>query len=210
MATVATETERPIESLWPMVFRFREGMRLMDSEDFYTFCQDNAPWQFERTAKGELIVKMPTGGESGGRNALINYQLVGWALRDASGVSFDSNTGFEFAGGAMRAPDAAWVRKSRLAVLTTEQKKKFLPLAPDFVVELRSETDRLSELRSKLADYIADGVLLALLLDPITRRVHVYRPEAEPVLLEDPATVDCSPELPGFVLDVKAIFDTTI
>lgn len=210
MATAVSPTEPFSESLWPLIFRMRPGSRLTDPDDFYAFCQDNAPWEFERTAKGELIVKMPTGGESGGRNALLNYQLVGWALRDATGVSFDSNTGFELTGGAMRAPDAAWVRKSRLALLTAEQKKKFLPLAPDFVVELRSETDRLSDLKDKLAEYISEGVRLALLLDPILRKVHVYRPNQAPFVLDDPDTIDCSLELSGFLLDVKTIFDTAL
>ncbi|MBB6048629.1 Uma2 family endonuclease [Armatimonas rosea] len=106
----------------------------------------------------------------------------------------------------MRSPDVAWISKSRLAALTTEQKKKFLPLAPDFAAELRSETDSLSLLQDKMAEYIACGVRLALLIDPTTHRVHVYRPNTEPQVLENPTTVDCSPELPGFILDTQPLF----
>jgi len=207
---VATVSETVPGSVWPLILRMRPGLRLADPSEFYEFCQENAPWQFERTAQGELIVKMPTGGESGKRNALLNYQLVGWALRDGSGSYFDSNTGFELTGGAMRAPDAAWVLDKRLAALTSEQKEKFLPIVPDFVVELRSRTDRLAPLLDKLEEWCTEGVRLSLLLDPTTRRVHVYRLGVEPQLLENPATVDCSPELPGFVLDIKAIFDVAL
>ncbi|MBB6048465.1 Uma2 family endonuclease [Armatimonas rosea] len=209
MATTTASETLP-ESVWPLILRMRPGLRLTDPEEFYDFCQANAPWQFERTAKGELIVTMPTGGESGKRNALLNYQLVGWALRDGSGSYFDSNTGFELPGGAMRAPDAAWVTNARLAALSPEQKEKFLPLLPDFVIELRSKTDRLAPLQEKMEEWRDTGVRLSLLLDPTTRRVHVYRPGTEPQILEDPATVDCSPELPGFLLDTKAIFDVTL
>lgn len=110
----------------------------------------------------------------------------------------------------MRSPDAAWVSKTRLDTLTTEQKKRFLPLAPDFAAELRSESDNLALLQEKLEEYIACGVRLALLLDPTTRTVHVYRPATEPHVLENPQTLDCSPELPGLTLDIAAIFDADL
>ena len=107
----------------------------------------------------------------------------------------------------MRSPDASWVRKTRLEILTAADRQRFLPLAPDFVAELRSESDRLAPLQEKMQEYLTAGVSLALLLDPTTRRATVYRPGQEPQSLENPATLDCSPELSGFVLDINAIFD---
>lgn len=209
MSTATLPASPPPETIWPLSFRLRPGLRITEPDDFYLFCQDNAPWEFERTARGELIIKMPAGGLSGKRNALLNYQLVAWALH-YGGSYFDSNTGFELPGGAMRAPDAAWVRADALAGLTAEEKEKFLPVVPDFVVELRSRTDRRDDLTAKMQEYCEAGVRLGLLLDPEERRVHVYRPDTEPTVLDDPATIDCSPELPGFVLDVKAVFDLTV
>lgn len=199
-----------VPSLFPLLFKIRPGARLSDPEDFFLFCQDNAPWEFERSAKGELVIKMPTGGESGARNLQLSMLLGIWALADGTGMGFDSNTGFELPGGALRAPDAAWVRKDRLAALTLEQKRKFLPLSPDFVVELRSDTDRLTDLQAKMQEYIDAGVALGILLDPDQRRAWIYRPGAAPVECDDPATLDCAPELPGFVLDTRALFDVAL
>lgn len=210
MATAIIPLEHVPDSVWPIILRQRPGQDLAKPEDFFAFCQDNEPWRIERSASGALEVAMPAGWESGSRNQELSGQLWLWARRDGRGRVADSSAGFELPSGAMRSPDASWVLKSRLQALSATDRQRFLPLAPDFVAELRSETDRLSLLQDKLAEYIADGVRLALLLDPITRKVHVYRPNQEPVILDDPASVDCSPELPGFVLDVKAIFDTTL
>jgi Uma2 family endonuclease len=190
--------------------RLRAGLDLSRSEDFFTFCQDNAELHIERTAQGELVIEMPTRWGTGKRNALLNYFLVAWALQDGTGEVGDSNTGFELPNGGMRAPDAAWVHKDRLAALTSEQRSRFLPLAPDFIVELRSDTDRLAELETKMEEWRAAGVRLGLLLDASERRVCVYRPGQAVAILENPATVDCSPELSGFALDVKAIFDVEV
>ena len=183
------------------------GFDLDDPEHFFEFCRVNAAWRIERNAQGEVVVRMPTGAESGNRNFELTGQLRDWVKRDATGRGFDSSTGFNLPNGAMRSPDASWVSKSRISELTTEQKKKFLPLAPDFAAELRSETDSLTLLQEKMAEYIACGVRLALLIDPTQRKVHVYRPSSEPQVLDNPATVDCSPELPGFALDTAALFD---
>lgn len=183
---------------------------LDDPESLFAFCRDNVPLQIERTASGALIVREPTGGESGARNAELTAQLVVWARQDGTGRAFDSNTGFLLPNGALRAPDAAWVRKSRLADLTAREKQQFLPLAPDFVVELRSETDSLRTLQEKMVEYVDNGVRLAVLLDPATRAVWLYRPEAPAQRLHDPLSVDASPELPGFALDSAALFDATL
>lgn len=207
--TLEAPPDEPV-SVWPLVLRYRPGLNLADRAEFFDFCQDNAPWQIERNPKGEIVVKTPTGGESGNRNFELTTQLGIWTRADGTGRGFDSNTGFDLPNGAMRSPDAAWVRKSRLEALTPEQKRKFLPLTPDFVVELRSETDSRRLLQEKMAEYIENGAALAILLDPLTRHAWVYRPGAEPVEQEDPLTLDCSPELPGFVLDIQAIFDAEL
>ncbi len=149
-------------------------------------------------------------GFTGARNSLLAILLGVWALANGEGLTFDSSAGFDLLDGSTLSPDAAWVRKERLEALSSEQKRGFLPLTPDFIAELRSDSDRLSLLQQKMTDWQTNGVCLGLLLDPITRRVYVYRPDTEPQILEDPATVDCSPELPGFLLDTKAIFDVTL
>jgi Uma2 family endonuclease len=156
---------------------------------------------------------MPTEGYSclsSHRNSEIIAQLVIWARQDGTGRVFDSSGGFEFSSNAMRSPDAAWVAKARLDTLTTEEKHKFIPLAPDFVIELRSDTDSRKTLQDKMTEYIEAGVQLAILIDPIQRSVSIYRPEATTIILENPTTVDCSPELPRFILDMPSIFDADL
>ncbi|MCX6369085.1 MAG: Uma2 family endonuclease [Armatimonadetes bacterium] len=186
------------------------GFDLDNPEHFFEFCRVNAVWRIERNAQGEVVVRMPTGAESGNRNFELIMQLGNWVKRDGTGRGFDSSTGFDLPNGAMRSPDASWVSKARLAALTAEQKKRFLPLAPDFAAELRSETDSLTLLQEKMEEYIACGVRLALLIDPTQSKVHVYRPGASPQVLNNPTAVDCSPELPSFLLDTIALFTSEL
>lgn len=207
MAAATTTLERVPDSVWPIILHQRPGQNLANREDFYEFCRDNEPWRIERGASGALEVAMPAGWETGNRNQELSGQLWLWARQEGAGRAADSSAGFELPGGAMRSPDASWVRKTRLESLTATDRQRFLPLAPDFVAELRSESDRLAPLQEKMQEYLDAGVSLALLLDPTTRRVTVYRPNQEPIFLDNPTTVDCSPELPGFILNVKAIFD---
>ncbi len=129
-----------------------------------------------------------------------------WARRDGAGVIFDSSAGFLLPNGAMRAPDAAWVLRSRLEPLSAEAKERFIPLTPDFVVELRSPSDRLADLERKLEEYRSQGARLGWLIDPQERRIHVYRPGRPPEVLDDPAEVSGAPELPGFLLDLEPIW----
>jgi Uma2 family endonuclease len=198
------------DTLWPPVFKLRPGATLSDDADFFTFCRDNAPWEFERGPKGELVIKMPTGGRSGKRSALLSFQLVRWAIEEGTGEYFDSSTGYIFDNGSIRSPDVSWVRRTRLDTLSDEQKESFLPIVPDFVVELRSKTDRISDLREKMEEYASLGVGLGVLLDPDARRAEVYRPGRPVDVLADPHSIDCGPDLPGFVLDCAAIFDVTL
>ena len=130
-----------------------------------------------------------------------------WAKQDQTGVAFDSSGGFKLPNGATRSPDAAWVKRSRLAALTRDQKQKFLPLCPDFVIELRSPTDNLQATQDKMREYMDNGAQLGWLIDPLTRRVHAYRPQSQPEILEAPDTVSADPFLPGFRLDLQRIWE---
>ena len=190
--------------------RLRPELDMAKVEDFFTFCQDNAELRIERSATGELSIEMPTKSLTSQRNALLTTYLGMWNLQNGLGRNYESSGGFELPNGAVRSPDAAWISHERLATLTPEQRDGFLPLAPDFIVELRSETDRLPALQEKMAEWQGNGIRLGLLLDPTTRTVHLYRPNTEPLLLSDPETVDCSPELPSFVLDARAILGITL
>ena len=132
----------PQVEIHPVVLKLTPVINLTDDQ-LFELCQLNRDWRIEYTAQGELIVMPPTGGETGSQNAEITFQVQLWARGDQTGVAFDSSTGFKLPNGATRSPDAAWVRRSRLTGLTREQKQKFLPLCPDFAIELRSPTDNL-------------------------------------------------------------------
>jgi Uma2 family endonuclease len=189
-----------------MVLRTRPALEMND-EQLFEFCRINREWRIERTAEGELEIMPPTGGETSNRNIRLSVQLGIWTDRDGTGVAFDSNGGFILPNGAMRSPDASWVRRERLAELTPEQKQRFLPVCPDFVVELRSPSDRLAPIEAKMREYIENGARLGWLIDPEERKVHVYR-NGEPVrALDNPDTLRADPPLPGFVLDLKPIWE---
>ncbi|HSL83324.1 MAG TPA: Uma2 family endonuclease, partial [Thermoanaerobaculia bacterium] len=147
-------------------------------------------------------VMTPVGGEGSFHNAVVSAALVRWALEDGSGRPFDSSGGFLLPNGSMRSPDAAWVRRARLDELSREVKTRFLPLAPDFVVELRSPSDDFRNLEAKMEEYRDCGVRLGWLIDPEERRVHVYRPDRPIEILDGPVEISGDPELPGFVLDL--------
>jgi len=191
---------------WPVVLQTCPAFDMSD-EQFYEFCQQNRAWRIERTAEGELIIMPPAGGETGDKNAFVTAFLKIWSLQDESGVAFDSSTGFLLPNRATRSPDAAWVKKSRLRTLTPAQKKKFLPLCPDFVIELRSPSDTLKTVQEKMQEYLDNGAQLGWLIDPLKRRVYVYRPGAAVERLDNPTTISGDPELPGFVLDLTRIWE---
>lgn len=173
---------------------------------FRQVCQANRDWRFELTAGGDLVIMPPTGGETGAISARLTAQLVTWADQDGSGLGFDSSTGFVLPNGAIRSPDAAWVRRDRLARLPRARLRGFVPLCPDFVVELKSQSDPLKSLQTKLREYVDNGARLGWLIDPITRTVHVYRPRTSVARLRRPATLAGDPVLPGFVLDFTPIW----
>ena len=122
-------------------------------------------------------------------------------------MAFGPSMGYTLPNGAMRAPDASWVPLSRLSALTPEDENRFFPICPDFVIEVRSLTDRLAVLQAKMREYIANGVQLGWLIDTLTRRVHIYRPNQEVEILQNPETLSADPTLPGFTLNLTEIWD---
>ena len=180
----------------------------LTDDQFYDLCQHNRDLRIERTANGELLIMAPVGGEGGSRSGRVNQQVFNWIDTDDRGVAFDSSTGFKLPNGADRSPDAAWVRRDRWDALTPEQKRKFPPLCPDFVIELRSESDSLQTLQTKMHEYIDNGAQLGWLLDPKNQRVEIYRPGQPVEVLQNPATLSGEAVLPGFVLNLKPIFDS--
>ena len=205
MSSTVEEIDIVGTGLSQIVFCLRPVVDLSDDQ-LFELCQVNRELRIERNEQGELIIMSPAGGESSHRNAEITLQLALWAKRDGTGIAFDSSGGFRLPNGAMLSPDAAWLRLSRWNALAGKDRKKFVPLCPDFVIELRSETDRLRALQKKLREYIDNGAELGLLIDPIERRVHVYRRGREVEVLDDPQTVSCDPPLRGFALDLRAVW----
>jgi Uma2 family endonuclease len=178
----------------------------MDDEQFFQFCQLNRDLQIERTAEGDMIIMAPEGGSSGLGSSELILAFGNWARRDGAGQVFGSSTGFRLPNGATRSPDVAWVRNERIQALTEEEWQKFLPLCPDFVLELRSPSDSLAGLEKKMEEYRENGAQLGWLLDPVNKRVHVYRPGAPVEVLDNPASLAGEPVLRRFVLDVLQIW----
>lgn len=188
-----------------MSLKLRPVVSLND-EQFFEFCQLNRDLRIERTAGGGITVMPPTGGDTSDRNAEITMQLRLWAKQDGRGVAFDSSGGFVLPDRAILSPDASWVARDRLDDLTSEQRAKFLPLCPDFVVELRSPSDDLAVLQEKMQEFVANGARLGWLIDPRERQVSVYRPASPVRVLRQPETVSGEPLLPGFSLEMSAIW----
>jgi Uma2 family endonuclease len=178
----------------------------MSDEQFYEFCHRNANLRIERNANGEVIVMPPAFSDTGNRNFKVAVQLGIWAERDGTGEGFDSSAGFTLPNGAMRSPDAAWIRIDRWNALTDKQKASFAPICPDFVVELRSTSDTLKSLQTKMQEYIDNGASLGLLIDRQSQTVYCYRADSSVAVLNQPEQVSCDPELPGFALQMSKIW----
>ncbi|MDC0833878.1 hypothetical protein AY599_04990 [Leptolyngbya valderiana BDU 20041] len=175
-------------------------------EQFEALAALNRDLKLERTADGILIVNPPTGGETGYRNSKISYFLVKWIEEQGgNGMAFDSSTGFQLPNGATRSPDVSWLDRDRWESLTPQQRKAFLPLCPDFVIELRSESDSVSKLRDKMREYMDNGAKLAWLIDPQKRQVEIYRPGAAVEVLDNPDRLSGETVLTGFVLDLQRV-----
>lgn len=190
----------------PLVLDFAPLLRKLSDDDFFEFCQANRDWRFERTKKGEVMIMPPTGGDTGGRNFELAVSFGVWSRADATGKSFDSSTGFKLPDGADRSPDLAWVKLERWQALTDEQRRKFPPLCPDFVVEIRSATDSLAKLKEKVREYMDNGAQLGWLIDPLERKVYIYRPQTAVECLDDPERVSGEPLLSGFTLEMHEVW----
>lgn len=177
----------------------------LDDEQFGRVAADNPELRLELTAEGELIVMPPTGGRTGRRDSRITQRLMNWT-DGAGGVAFDSSTCFTLPNGAKRSPDAAWITRERWNTLNEKEQEGFSPVTPDFVLELRSATDSLGVLEAKLAEYLANGSRLGWLIDPQTRRVHVYRPGQAAEVLENPEVVSGEDVLAGFELKLLEVW----
>ena len=179
----------------------------MTDEQFYQLCRKNPDIKFERNAKGEIIIMSPTGGETGNQNIETAGDFVIWNRQEKLGKLFDSSTCFKLPNGANRSPDISWIKQDRWDALTTEEKRKFPPIAPDFVLELMSPTDSLKETQAKMEEYMENGVKLGWLIDPKTRRVEIYR-QGQPVeVLESPTELSGEDVLPGFVLNMQIFWE---
>ncbi|MER3432864.1 MAG: hypothetical protein C4288_05375 [Leptolyngbya sp. ERB_1_1] len=189
----------------PLAVHF-PALAQMTIEQFYEFCQANSELRIERTATGEVIIMPPTFSDTGNRNFNLALQFGVWAEQDGTGIGFDSSAGFTLPNGATRSPDASWIRADRWNALNDRQKGSFAPICPDFVIELRSASDRFSDLQLKMQEYIDNGAMLGFLIDCIDRTVHVYRPSNAPEIKESPDSVCAEPELPGFVLQMAKIW----
>ena len=191
-------------------------------EQFARLCAQNRDTKFELTSQGELIVMSPTGSESGRQNADLLTQVSIWnrQQRDSTsrnefgvsraqsklGVVFDSSTGFTFPNGAKRSPDVSWIEISRWNKLTKEQKKGFAPIAPDFVLELLSPTDRLHDVQEKMKEYRECGVKLGWLIYPDEKRVEIYRLGKDIEILIAPQSLSGEDLMPGLVVELDEIF----
>ncbi|PNW31863.1 UNVERIFIED_CONTAM: hypothetical protein BEN50_19620 [Euhalothece sp. KZN 001] len=178
----------------------------LTEEQFFQLCANNRDLRLERNAQGELIIMPPTGGETGNRNGRITQQLMNWTDQDGTGIAFDSSTGFKLPNGANRSPDGAWIPLSRWQELTQKQKEKFIPLCPNFVIELRSPTDKLIDVQNKMQEYLDNGTELGWLINPQDQQVEIYRQNQGIEVLDQPDFLSGEEVLPNFQLDLRAIW----
>ena len=194
-----------VEEILPIILRMSPVIEMTEDE-FLSFCEMNSDIRIERTAGGELEIMPPVGMYGSAKNSEVSAQLRNWTRRDGTGITFDSSGGFTLPNGAVRSPDAAWISKSRLAELTTEDKRGFGHICPDFVIELRSQSDSLAPLKAKMEEYMENGARLGWLIDPQNKRVYVYRPDSEIETLENPENLSAEPELKVFALELNDIW----
>ncbi|WP_424101282.1 Uma2 family endonuclease [Moorena producens] len=178
----------------------------VNHQQFEQLANANRDLRLERTAEGKLIVNPPTGWETGKRNLSITRQLGNWYEENPEkGEAFDSSTGFELPNGSNRSPDSSWVSRHRWDALTEEQKQTFPKVCPDFVIELRSKSDSLKELRAKMQEYMDNGLRLGWLIDPQNQRVHIYRSGQKTEIIDNPNELSGEAVLPGFKLKLQGI-----
>lgn len=202
--TIATASTTEIDTQ-PVLLDVSTTTLTVTPEQFISLCIQNPDLRLELTPNQELIVMVPTLPISGKRNGDLSGQVWYWNRQTELGEAFDSSTGYDFTAvkGGMPSPDSSWIEKSRLEGVSLE---KFLSIAPDFVIELRSSTDNLKPTQKKMLVYQQVGVRMGLLIDPQKKRVEIYRPGQEPEILEAPTSIDCNEVMPGFILDMSRIW----
>lgn len=188
-----------------LTLKIPPSLKFTDDE-FEQIVEFNQELRLELTAEGELIIMSPTGGETGNRNFDLIGQIWFWNRKNNLGKAFDSSTGFKLPNGATRSPDASWIKMERWDALTSEQRKKFLPLCPDFAVELVSESNDVEDTRKKMREYIENGLRLGWLINPKDKQVEIYRPNREVEILDSPDSLSGEDVLSGFSLDLQVIF----
>lgn len=178
----------------------------LTDEQFYDLCRANPEIKFERTPNGSLLIMPPIGGETGNRNMEVGGDFVIWNRQTKLGVLFDSSTCFKLPGGGDRSPDISWIKQDRWDALTPQQREKFPPIAPDFVLELMSPTDRLAEAQAKMVEYASSGVRLGWLIHRKAKEAWIYRPGSEPEQKLDPTALLGEDVLPGFSLSMSYVW----
>jgi Uma2 family endonuclease len=202
--TIETTPTIEIETQ-PLLLDVSDITLIVTSEQFDTLCTKNPDLRLELTPNRELIVMAPAGGESSEKNLDLSTDVCIWNRQTKLGRAFDSSGGYDFEalGGGKPSPDVSWIEKSRLEGVNIV---KFIPVVPDFVIELRSATDNLKPLQAKMTVYQRVGVQMGLLIDPKKKRVEIYRSGQEPEILEAPKSIDCNEVMPGFILDLSRIW----
>ena len=186
---------------------FGSFLKKMNDTEFLRFCQNNDDILIEMNAEGDLEIMPGTGGITGRKNSFLNRKLGNWAEETKSGEVFDAQTFFRLNNGAKRMPDVAWVKTKRWNSLTRQQQEGIIPFAPDFVIELRSKTDVLTDLQDKMQEYVENGVALGWLIDPKSKRVFIYHSEKQVEVLENPMEISGEMFLKDFTLKLKEIWD---
>lgn len=177
----------------------------LDDAEFYRLCQANRDLRLELTARGDLIIMPPTGWDTGRRNSSLNRLVGNWAEENGTGIVFDSSTGFKLPNGATRSPDVSWIKRSRLEALSPDP-NKFLPLCPDFAIELRSASDALLPLQAKMQEYIDNGLQLGWLIDPKRKSVEIYRPDQAAETVPFSAVLTGESLLVGLTINLGKVF----
>lgn len=201
MTTIDTKQPSQFDDLWGF-----EPIRIRLSQSIEEIAAMNRELRIEQQANGEFIIMTPAGSEGSSRNLEIGYQLLAWS-KQHGGKAFDSSAGFHLPDGSTLSPDASWIAIERWNALSIEDRKTFAPICPDFVVELRSESDRLVTLQEKLQSYVDNGARLGWLIDPHRKQVHIYRPSQIPEVITNPERVSGERILPGFILDLRPVWE---
>lgn len=208
MSAVLIENSPATYEFSPVIeLDFGKLLKKPDDDEFFEFCQRNKSMRIEMDKNGEITIMAPTGSETGKRNFELTVKFGIWVERDGTGVGFDSSTGFRLPNGAKRSPDLSWMTLEKWNAIPAAKRKKFAPVCPDFVVELRSQTDSLRKLKNKMREYINNGASLGWLIDADERKIYVYRQNAEVETLVNPSEISGEPFLKGFTLNLKEIWE---